>query len=74
MPEPITPAEYLGFQKAYDFFNAELFGGTLPHVLCRMWNGLSHRMSSAMSKRSIPATPLASPGCTFRSRPGGPDL
>jgi hypothetical protein len=33
MPEPITPTEYKGFQKAYDFFNAELFGGTLPHVL-----------------------------------------
>jgi hypothetical protein len=33
MPEPITPTEYRGFQKAYDFFNVELFGGTLPHVL-----------------------------------------
>jgi predicted SprT family Zn-dependent metalloprotease len=31
--EPITPAEYRGFQKAYDFFNAELFGASLPHVL-----------------------------------------
>jgi predicted SprT family Zn-dependent metalloprotease len=33
MKEPITPAEYRAFQKAYDFFNAELFGGALPHVL-----------------------------------------
>jgi SprT-like family len=31
--EPITSAEYRAFQKAYDFFNAELFGGSLPHVL-----------------------------------------
>jgi predicted SprT family Zn-dependent metalloprotease len=33
MKEAITPAEYRAFQKAYDFFNAELFGGALPHVL-----------------------------------------
>jgi predicted SprT family Zn-dependent metalloprotease len=33
MQEAITPAEYRSFQYAYDFFNAELFGGTLPHVL-----------------------------------------
>jgi predicted SprT family Zn-dependent metalloprotease len=33
MPEPITQAEYRSFQQAYDFFNAELFGGTLPNVL-----------------------------------------
>ena len=25
MKEPITPTEYGAFQKAYDFFNAELF-------------------------------------------------
>ena len=31
--EAITPAEYRAFQDAYDFFNAQLFGGTLPHVL-----------------------------------------
>jgi predicted SprT family Zn-dependent metalloprotease len=31
--EPITPAEYRAFQEAYDFFNAELFAGSLPHVL-----------------------------------------
>lgn len=31
--EPITPAQYRAFQEAYDFFNAELFGGSLPHVL-----------------------------------------
>jgi SprT-like family len=30
---PITQAEYGAFQKAYDFFNAELFGWSLPHVL-----------------------------------------
>jgi len=29
----ITEREYRAFQVAYDFFNAELFGGTLPHVL-----------------------------------------
>jgi hypothetical protein len=28
-----TPAAYRAFQEAYDFFNAELFGGFLPHVL-----------------------------------------
>lgn len=33
MKEPITPTEYRAFQRAYDFFNAELFGGSLPHVL-----------------------------------------
>ena len=33
MKEPITPTEYRAFQKAYDFFNAELFGASLPHVL-----------------------------------------
>ena len=32
-PEAITRAQYGAFQDAYDFFNAELFGGTLPHVL-----------------------------------------
>ena len=31
--EPITSVEYRAFQQAYDFFNAELFGGSLPHVL-----------------------------------------
>lgn len=31
--EAITPAHYRAFQQAYDFFNRELFGGTLPHVL-----------------------------------------
>jgi predicted SprT family Zn-dependent metalloprotease len=31
--EAITPAEYQAFQEAYDYFNAELFGGSLPHVL-----------------------------------------
>jgi SprT-like family len=31
--EAITPAEYRAFQEAYDFFNAELFAGSLPHVL-----------------------------------------
>ena len=29
----ITQIEYNAFQQAYDFFNAELFGGALPHVL-----------------------------------------
>ena len=33
MKESITPREYRAFQKAYDFFNRELFGGSLPHVL-----------------------------------------
>jgi predicted SprT family Zn-dependent metalloprotease len=31
--EAITPVEYRAFQEAYDFFNAELFDGSLPHVL-----------------------------------------
>ena len=31
--EAITPAQYRAFQEAYDFFNAELFSGSLPHVL-----------------------------------------
>src|SRR5450755_3516626 len=31
--EAITPAQYGAFQEAYDFFNAELFAGSLPHVL-----------------------------------------
>jgi hypothetical protein len=29
----ITLTEYKGFQEAYDFFNKELFGGSLPQVL-----------------------------------------
>jgi hypothetical protein len=29
----ITITEYQGFQRAYDFFNRELFGGLLPQVL-----------------------------------------
>lgn len=33
MDQPITQAEYATFQKAYDFFNAELFAGILPNVL-----------------------------------------
>jgi predicted SprT family Zn-dependent metalloprotease len=33
LSETITTAEYGAFQKAYDFFNAELFGGSLPPVL-----------------------------------------
>jgi predicted SprT family Zn-dependent metalloprotease len=32
-PETITQAQYRAFQEAYDFFNAELFAGSLPHVL-----------------------------------------
>lgn len=32
-PEPITPAHYGTFQKAYDFFNRELFASSLPDVL-----------------------------------------
>ncbi|HTV54292.1 MAG TPA: SprT-like domain-containing protein [Terriglobia bacterium] len=31
--ETITQAEYRAFQQAYDFFNAELFAGSLPPVL-----------------------------------------
>src|SRR3954465_2841153 len=31
--EAITPAQYRAFQDAYDFLKAELFGGSLPHVL-----------------------------------------
>ncbi len=33
MNNTITQAEYATFQRAYDFFNAELFAGTLPNVL-----------------------------------------
>ena len=33
MADTITEGEYRSFQHAYDFFNAELFGGTLPQVL-----------------------------------------
>ena len=33
MTETITQAQYRAFQQAYDFFNAELFAGSLPHVL-----------------------------------------
>ena len=29
----ITLKEYQGFQRAYDFFNRELFAGSLPQVL-----------------------------------------
>ena len=33
MDTNITQAEYESFQRAYDFFNKELFGGALPPVL-----------------------------------------
>jgi predicted SprT family Zn-dependent metalloprotease len=33
MKNAITPAEYGSFQRAYDFLNAELFGGALPQPL-----------------------------------------
>jgi hypothetical protein len=33
MNEPVTLAEYGGFQKAYDFFNVALFEGALPNLL-----------------------------------------
>jgi predicted SprT family Zn-dependent metalloprotease len=33
MTETITQAQYRAFQQAYDFFNAQLFEGTLPNVL-----------------------------------------
>jgi predicted SprT family Zn-dependent metalloprotease len=33
MKDAITQAEYQAFQEAYDFFNAELFSGSLPQVL-----------------------------------------
>jgi hypothetical protein len=31
--KPITAPEYRAFQRAYDFFNVELFAGSLPQVL-----------------------------------------
>src|SRR6185312_13465100 len=31
--DKITSQQYLDFQNAFDFFNAELFGGALPQVL-----------------------------------------
>jgi predicted SprT family Zn-dependent metalloprotease len=31
--ETLTTAQYRAFQEAYDFFNAELFDASLPHVL-----------------------------------------
>jgi hypothetical protein len=33
IPTTITEREYRAFQHAYNFFNAELFGNSLPHVL-----------------------------------------
>jgi predicted SprT family Zn-dependent metalloprotease len=33
MNQPITQTEYATFQRAYDFFNGELFAGVLPNVL-----------------------------------------
>jgi hypothetical protein len=35
----ITLKEYQGFQRAYDFFNSELFAGSLPQVLERVKKG-----------------------------------
>ena len=40
--EPITPAQYRAFQEADDFFNAELFAGSLPHVLVTLSYFLSN--------------------------------
>ena len=36
MQESITRTEYRAFQKAYDFFNHELFDNSLPHVLATL--------------------------------------
>jgi hypothetical protein len=58
MPEPITPAEYRGFQKAYDFFNAELFGacGTGCLTAC------PQPCPSGVSRRPRFTAPAAHPG------------
>ena len=59
--EAITPAQYRAFQEAYDFFNAELFGGSLPPVLVTLQR---HAKAAATSPPS--ALPAASriPPCT----------
>ena len=36
MNTTITQAQYEAFQRAYDFFNAEIFAGALPNVLVTM--------------------------------------
>ena len=44
----ITQAQYEAFQRAYDFFNAELFAGALPNVLVTM-----QRQAKADSAKAI---------------------
>jgi hypothetical protein len=39
MNEAVTPTEYTAFQRAYDFFNTEVFAGELPQVLVILRRG-----------------------------------
>jgi hypothetical protein len=59
-PAAITLTAYQGFQQAYDFFNRELFGGSLPQVLVTLQRHAKtygyfspQRFSGRLDKRAV---------------------
>ena len=67
--EAITPAEYRAFQDAYDFFNAQLFAGSLPDVLDDV--AAPRRRPEATFRRSVsPAAVEQTDGARTGDEPG----
>jgi hypothetical protein len=68
--EPITPAEYRAFQQAYDFFNRQLFGGRLPHVLVlvTLWYPERFRLWFPRRARYSPFFKYINPDCFLSFR------
>ena len=68
--EPITPAEYGAFQEAYDFFNTQLFAGSLPRVLVTLQRHAKARgyfspdRFSGRTEKAAARTALKKAGCT----------
>jgi hypothetical protein len=61
----ITLKEYQGFQRAYDFFNRELFAGSLPQVLVTLQRHANTRGYFSpdrfnQNRHPITATPVKS--------------
>jgi hypothetical protein len=73
--DAITPAEYGAFQEAYDFFNAELFAGSLPPVLVTLQRHakargyfsperFSSRNEAKVTAHELAMNPNSFTGCT----------
>ena len=58
----IALTEYQGFQQAYDFFNRELFSGTLPQVLVTLRGTRRPTGTSLRNGLSVPGMFLRSEG------------